>query len=879
MFPYPSGLLHMGHVRVYSISDAISRARQMMGYEVLHPMGWDGFGLPAENAAIDRRLHPSDWTTKNIAQMKDQMNRLGYSFDWDREVATCSPEYYRWTQWIFLQMAKSGLVYRKNALVNWDPVDQTVLANEQIDAQGNSWRSGARVEKKWMKQWFLKITKYAESLHAGLENLRGRWPSEVIDMQREWIGRSEGLTINFKVDRESFGSEIVVDSVSVFTTSPETLFGCTYIAVSPHHPLAERLMAEERRERGKAFVCQVEKFSSDRPSGFFTGAYVIHPISGKKLPIYLAEYVLAEYASGAVMGVPAHDARDRAFSIEHHLPAIQVLQSPAGGEKEYEFLGVPNVDMDKWLLKNSEEYSGRTVPEVRRAIEERATLEGWGKRDLAYALRDWLISRQRYWGTPIPIIHCPSCGPVTVPEDELPVTLPAKFEGQLRAGCFSPLSRDQSWVRCTCPTCGCPSERETDTMDTFVDSSWYFLRFPDSQNSSKAFSPDSVRKWFPVSLYIGGIEHAILHLLYARFVTRFLHERGLIPEPEPFSTLRTQGMVHGKTYRLLSSSRVVPPDQVQEAPDGTARLAGTGEVLKVSWEKMSKSKYNGVDPQTVIAAYGADTVRVFLLFKAPIERVLNWDAAQIAGPSRWLKRIWNVILRYHWLCYRVSVGTTSDAKNSNDTTERVKSGISLSNWSQKRRLHSELQSTIRLVSKDFESYSLNVAISRLMRFTGLLAAALPRLPVDVSLAAAPRSDEAELLDPAFARACLEPLLVLLAPIAPHFASEAWQLLRSELDADGTLRAPRPSEDIFEQSWPQAEPEHDQSVSDGRPVTLSVHISGVLKGKLALPIDTALTEQTAVQHVKNSPKFQKILRGKTIKKIVYISKNHTLNLCV
>ncbi|HEY9836467.1 MAG TPA: leucine--tRNA ligase, partial [Vampirovibrionales bacterium] len=541
MFPYPSGNLHMGHVRVYTITDVIGRLKRMQGYRVLNPMGWDAFGLPAENAAIERGIHPAKWTYQNIAQMKQQLERLGIAFDWTREVATCSPDYYKWTQWIFLQFFNAGLAYQKEAAVNWDPIDQTVLANEQVDNEGRSWRSGAKVERKLLKQWFFKITDYAEQLLNDLDQLTG-WPERVKLMQANWIGKSIGAYLEFPIVNST-------EKVAVFTTRPDTVYGVTYVVLAPEHPLTRQVTTPDQLAAVETFIQEVrnqselERTADDKPKrGIPTGGTAINPFTGEESPIWIADYVLYEYGTGAVMGVPAHDVRDFKFAREQNLPIKQVIVRADAADEKAE---LKEAYTEPGIVINSDLFNGMESTTAKGEIITYAEQQKWGKARVQYRLRDWLISRQRYWGAPIPVIHCPSCGAVPVPDEDLPVQLPEDVAFSGRG--LSPLSQLESWVNVPCPSCGEPAKRETDTMDTFIDSSWYFLRYPDAQNADKAFDIQQVNDWLPVDQYVGGIEHAILHLLYSRFFTKVLRDRGLFNFGEPFQRLLTQGMVQGLT--------------------------------------------------------------------------------------------------------------------------------------------------------------------------------------------------------------------------------------------------------------------------------------------------------------------------------------------
>ena len=602
MFPYPSGNLHMGHVRNYSIGDVLARYKTMEGFNVIHPMGFDAFGMPAENAAIKHGVKPSDWTYSNMDNMKRQQREMGLSYDWDRAVATCSPDYYRWTQWLFQLFYKRGLAYKKKAYVNWCETCGTVLANEQV-IEGKCWRCDSDVVKKDLSQWFLKITDYADVLLKDLDLLKG-WPERVKIMQENWIGRSEGL--EFSLDVPELGEKI-----AAYTTRPDTVYGITFLALAAEHPLIERICQNNpKAEEIRAFCkkaqnqSEMERTSSEsEKEGIFTGLYAINPFNGNKVEIWVTNYVLAEYGTGAVIGVPSEDQRDWMFATKYNLNIIITLQ-PKDRELKLEEMTEAYVDK-AGVLVNSAEFSGMDIKAAMKGIMDKAEAEGFGKRRVNYRLRDWLISRQRYWGAPIPVIYCPDCGEQLVPEDQLPVMLPedVKFE----QGAVSPLAQSESFVNCTCPKCGKPARRETDTMDTFICSSWYYLRYTDPHNDKLPFDKDKVNYWAPVDQYIGGIEHAILHLLYSRFFTKVLRDAGMVDFSEPFTNLLTQGMV---------------------LKDGS---------------KMSKSTGNVVSPEEIIAQYGADTARLFILFAAPVDRDLDWSDEGVAGASRFLKRVWRIM--------------------------------------------------------------------------------------------------------------------------------------------------------------------------------------------------------------------------------------------
>ncbi len=812
MFPYPSGSLHMGHVRNYVITDVIARVQRMQGRRVLHPMGWDAFGLPAENAAIERGVDPGVWTDRNIAQMRAQLQRLGLSIDWDREVATCHADYYRWTQWLFLQFLEAGLAYRREATVNWDPIDNTVLANEQVDAEGRSWRSGALVEKRKLRQWFLKITAYADQLLDDLPQLQG-WPERVRTMQANWIGRSSGAELQFDVltpDGSSSGERI-----SVFTTRPDTLYGATYLVLAPEHPLVATLTRAEQRLQVEAFCNLVSRQSDqdrtadDRPKrGVPIGASVRNPTSGEVLPLWIADYVLAEYGTGAVMGVPAHDQRDFLFARQYELPVRQVIIPEGSDEHAYE----GGAWTEPGVMIHSGPYDGLPSSEAKQRIIAAAEAGGWGQGRVQYRLRDWLISRQRYWGCPIPAIHCEACGVVPVPKEQLPVELPQGVSLEGRGG--SPLARLESWVRVACPCCGKPARRETDTMDTFMCSSWYYLRYSDPKNGEQPFGRRAVDHWLPVDQYVGGIEHAILHLLYSRFFTKVLRDRGLLSFDEPFQRLLTQGMVQGITYKNSHSGKYVAPADVADLSDPRDPISG--EPLETFYEKMSKSKYNGVDPAVVIDRYGADTARMFILFKAPPEKDLEWDDADVEGQFRFLQRLWRLVDG------AVARGVTLPAVPTAIEAAELSPG--------ERQLRCAVHTAIQAIREDLDGdVQLNTAVSELMKLSNAMAAELEK-------ASAPVAEEA-----------LRTLLLLLAPFAPHLAEELWQKLEANPDGHSS---------VHRQRWPL----HDAAALVRDMIQLVIQVKGKVRGSLEVPADAdaatleklALASEVAAKWLEGQP---------------------------
>ncbi|MEN9872029.1 MAG: leucyl-tRNA synthetase [Cyanobacteriota bacterium] len=817
MFPYPSGNLHMGHVRNYVITDVIARLKRMQGYRVLHPMGWDAFGLPAENAAIDRGIPPAQWTWQNIAQMREQLKQLGLSIDWEREVTTCSPDYYQWTQWLFLQFLDAGLAYQKEAAVNWDPIDQTVLANEQVDNEGRSWRSGAIVERKLLKQWFFKITDYAEKLLQDLNQLEG-WPERVKTMQANWIGKSVGAYLEFPVVGRT-------DKIAVFTTRPDTVYGVTYIVLAPEHPLTPEVTTPEQKAAVEAFMeeikgeTEIERTAEDKPKrGILTGGQAVNPFNGEEVPILIADYVLYEYGTGAVMGVPAHDVRDFKFATEKGLP-IKTVIVPVGANGCSPSLDVDSPPADAYTepgtIANSEQFDGMPSVEGKTKIIEYAEQQGYGQARIQYRLRDWLISRQRYWGCPIPVIHCDDCGTVPVPEQDLPVELPESVELSGRGG--SPLAQLASWINVACPCCGQPAKRETDTMDTFIDSSWYFLRYSDASNTNTAFATERVNDWMPVDQYVGGIEHAILHLLYSRFFTKVLRDRGLLNFDEPFKRLLTQGMVQGLTYKNPKTNKYIPAPEIN--PDDPVDPE-TGDKLDIFFEKMSKSKYNGVSLEQGLGQYGVDTARMFILFKAPPEKDLEWDDADVEGQFRFLNRVWTLVSSYE------------PAQITETSTEFTKAEKDL-----RRAIHTAIKEVTEDLTGD---YQFNTAVSELMKLSNALK--------DAQCETSPVYQEG-----------IETLVLLLAPFAPHLAEELWSRLGN-------------SESVHKQQWREV----DESALVVDEITLVVQIMGKTRGTIQVP---AGSDKSALEkYATESEIAQKYIEGKEVKKIIVVP-NKLINFVV
>ena len=729
MFPYPSGRIHIGHVRNYTMGDVLARYKKMRGHEVLHPMGWDAFGMPAENAAMEKGVHPGGWTHDNIAHMKAQLKRIGFALDWTREFATCDASYYGHEQALFIALYEAGLVYRKQAEVNWDPVDMTVLANEQV-IDGKGWRSGAEVEKRKLNQWFLKITDFAEELLDGLDGLDG-WPDKVKLMQANWIGKSKGLQFAFDL---SDG-----DKVEVYSTRPDTIFGASFVAVAADHPIASRVAegndaAQAFIEKCKAGGTTAAALETAEKLGFDTGLTARHPFTGEALPVYIANFVLMDYGTGAVMGVPGHDQRDFEFATKYDLPIPRVV-APNADDADKPFAG--EAEPGEGVIVNSQFLDGLDVEAAKREVIARIEAAGAGEGKTVWRLRDWGVSRQRYWGTPIPFIHCDTCGVVPVPEEQLPVELPEDVEFDTPG---NPLDRHPTWKHVDCPGCGGKAVRETDTLDTFVNSSWYFLRFA-SQPADKPFDRDEVARWLPVEQYIGGIEHAILHLLYARFWTRALERIGMLDFAEPFASLFTQGMVTHETYQAGDGSWLSPGEVKKDGAD-YMRIEDGSPVTVGRVVKMSKSKKNVIDPDAIITQYGADAVRWFMLSDSPPERDLPWSEAGIEGCSRFVHRLWRLT-------------TQRDAAASGEDLDLA------------RKTHR----TIAAVAEDIEALSFNKAVARIYELTGAVEKAKP---------SASREE------------AIETLLLLASPMMPHLAEEAW----AEAGRDGL---------IANAAWPEVDP--------------------------------------------------------------------------
>ena len=848
MLPYPSGKLHMGHVRNYTINDVMARQLRMQGFNVLMPMGWDAFGMPAENAAINNQVPPAQWTYSNIAYMKKQMMAMGLSIDWSREIATCSPDYYRWNQWLFLKMLEKGIAYRKTQVVNWDPIDQTVLANEQV-IDGRGWRSGAIVEKREIPGYYLNITAYAEELLNDLEPLG--WPERVKIMQQNWIGKSFGVRFAFPHAIEEDGALIQEGKLYVFTTRADTIMGATFVAVAPEHPLAT--YAAKNNPELAAFIEKCKKGSvieadlaTQEKEGLPTGLTVNHPLTGKAISVWVGNYVLMSYGDGAVMGVPAHDERDFAFALKYALPIEQVvgLKDP---EKADSLKAKPftnehwqewYADKDHTIVMNSGAYDGLTVAEAILAVATDLEKLDLGAKKTTYRLRDWGISRQRYWGTPIPIIHCgdsqtPGCGEVPVPEADLPVVLP---EDCVPDGSGNPLNKRADFLNCVCPKCGKPARRETDTMDTFVDSSWYFMRYtgPDA----KQMVDGRNEYWMPMDQYIGGIEHAILHLLYARFWTKVMRDLGLISFNEPFKNLLTQGMVLNETYyRDLPNGRrewINPADvdlQLDEKgrPQG-ATLKSDGLPVEIGGvEKMAKSKNNGIDPQTLIDLYGADTSRLFTMFAAPPEQQLEWSETGVEGAARFLRRLWNFADANKAICQ-----SASSVSNSLDKQDFTQQDLT----KQDQVLRFEIHTILKQANFDYSRMQYNTVVSACMKILNTL------------------EQSAEVSGSVMVES-ISILLRILYPIVPHITQQLWTDLGFDQANQSELGQ------LLDAPWPEV----DESALVQNEIKLMLQVNGKLRGDFLVPADSSREQIESIAMA--TPTLQKLLDGATPKKVIVV----------
>ncbi len=878
MFPYPSGKIHMGHVRNYTIGDVVARFKRMSGFNVIHPMGWDAFGLPAENAAINRNIPPKEWTLNNIEYMKNELKKLGFSYNWNREVTTCLPDYYHWNQWMFLKMLEKGIAYRAKTTVNWCPNCQTVLANEQVDDEGGCWRCGTTVEQKEINSWYLKITDYAEELLKDLELLKGYWPESVIEMQKNWIGKSIGAKVKFPL-KEKQGN---INYIEVFTTRPDTLFGVTYLVLAPEHPLVTKLTTTKQAEKVKAFVEKMKKIEKRKRTtgeiekeGVFTGSFVVHPLTKEEIPVYIANFVLMDYGTGAVMSVPAHDQRDFEFARKYNLP-IKVVISPKDEKLKPESL--EEAYEQPGITVNSGKYSGITSQEAKRKITENLEEKKLGEKAIQYRLRDWNISRQRYWGTPIPVVYCEKCGTVPVPDNLLPVKLPenVSFTGE-----GNPLAKTKSFAHTNCPKCGTPAKRETDTMDTFFDSSWYFLRYCSPKCETLPFKPEEAAYWMVVDQYIGGIEHAVLHLLYSRFFTKVMRDLNLIKAKEshrqykffkagePFQNLLTQGMVCKKWIKVKTALNVLKIEEEDKLTKLIKTLGGetveTGKTVKEflsenrigtgdnfllvisnkeisrhlknqegkleelvknhgELSKMSKSKMNTVSPEDMLNTYGADATRLYILFAAPPETEFEWKMEDIEGAFRFLKRVFFFVT---------------------DKKKLFSKETGLSNLSKTgKELRRKNHKTLKKVTAEFnERFKFNTAIASIMELFNTLSKFKPET----------EGDEEALKE------AIENLIVMLSPVTPHLSEELWKLT-GHTDIISTY------------NWPTV----DEKALVKEEIELPVQINGKVRGKITVSAD--IDEKTLKKEVLNLEKVNKYIEGKEIKKFIYV-KGRLINVVV
>ncbi len=812
MLPYPSGRIHVGHVRNYSIGDVLGRFLTMRGYNVLHPMGWDAFGLPAENAAIENRIHPAKWTYANISEMKAQLKRMGFSYDWGREIASCDPAYYRWNQWMFLKMWERGLAYRRQSLVNWCDSCLTVLANEQVEG-GVCWRCGTPVIQKELEQWFLRITAYADELLEGCDQLAAGWPERVLTMQRNWIGKSEGVEVDFPtID----GGE----PIRIFTTRQDTLYGATFIVLAPEHPRVRSLVAGTAHEdEVLAFVEQVRRMdrsvrtaADTEKLGMFTGRYALNPLTQESIPIWVANFVLLEYGTGAIMAVPAHDQRDFEFAHAYALPIRVVIQPPG---RTLDAHSMTDAYTDEGSMVNSGHFTGLGSVQGRALVAEYLEGQGIGQRSINFRIKDWGISRQRYWGTPIPMIHCPACGIVPVPYDQLPVVLPLELEFEY--GARSPLAAAPSFYAISCPRCGQPARRETDTMDTFVDSSWYFERYTSPHASDAPFHQGAVDYWMPVDLYIGGIEHAVLHLLYARFWTKVLRDLGLVKVDEPFSRLLTQGMVCMETLWCEQHKWLFP----QEVEEGRCVKCGRTVIVGRS-EKVSKSKHNIVDPDELIRRYGADTTRLFILFAAPPERDLDWNDQGVEGCYRFLNRVWRMVRRIRARTADLPVDPAQLAAASD-------AALAL-----RRKTHQ----TLRKVTEDIqERYHFNTAVAAIMELVNMQY----QFPVE-EVEDAPTCQAL--------REAAEVTVLLLSPFTPHIAEELWMQLGHD-------------QNVLREPWPSFDP----GLTREEEVTIVIQVNGRVRSRLTVPASIAEDDLRAA--ALRYERIQEWVAGKTVRKVIVV----------
>lgn len=819
MFPYPSGRIHMGHVRNYTIGDVVARTKKMAGFNVLHPMGWDAFGLPAENAAIEKGVHPAKWTYENISNMKKQLKRLGFSYDWDREIASCRPEYYKWEQLVFIKMYEKGLAYKKKSSVNWCPSCNTVLANEQVEG-GECWRCSSTVETKELEQWFFKITDYTEELLDWCDKLKG-WPDKVISMQKNWIGKSYGCEIDFPMESGD-------GKITVFTTRQDTVFGATFMSIAPEHPLVAQLSKGKNEKEVAEYVRKSKNLTSIQrqmaeyeKEGVFTGSYCINPFTGWKMPIYIANFVLMEYGTGAVMAVPSHDERDFQFAKKYNLPIVVVIQPK---DKTLDAKEMKEAYTDQGFLINSGPFNGLFNEDAKEKIANYLEEKGIGKKTVNFRLRDWGISRQRYWGAPIPIVYCEKCGVVPVPESDLPVLLPenVNITGKGR----SPLAELESFVNTSCPKCGGKAKRDTDTMDTFVESSWYFLRFASPRYDKGMINEDDVNYWLPVDQYIGGVEHAILHLLYSRFYVKVLRDLGIVKIDEPFTNLLTQGMVCMESYHCEEHNYLLP-EEVKEIEGKKVCSICSKEITVGRVEKMSKSKKNVVDPDDLVKNYGADTSRLFCLFAAPPEKDLDWSERGVEGSYRFIQRVWRLF--YNWISFFQAPTERSMPLSDNKISKEIL-----------RFTHKTIK---RVTDEAVNKFHFNTAISSIMEFVNFLYSINDTKDAEINNAI---------------RYAIQHLIILLYPFTPFVCEELW----SEMGF---------KESLYFEKWPK----YDALLIQEDVVTIVVQINGKVRGKFDFPAD--LDEKSMERNILNDEKMKQYIKG-DIKKIIWVPKKLVNIIC-
>ena len=829
MFPYPSGYLHLGHLRVYTIADVVARFHSLQGSNVLLPMGWDAFGLPAENAAIERGINPATWTKMNIAKMKEQLALMNGSWNWPCELATCDPSFYKHTQKIFLLLQERGLAYQNEAEVNYDPVDKTVLANEQVDANGCSWRSGAKVEKRKLKQWFLRISEFRESLLQDLEVLAKNeaWPERVLAMQKNWLGKSTGATIKFPI--MAFNQDMHA-AIEVFTSRPDTLFGVQYLALASTHPVVAKLAAKDPELQ--AFLDTLPGLPADSKVGYMLPHIrAVNPLAyhedtpdatKRSIPVYVASYVIGDYGEGAVMGVPGHDVRDHAFwKTYHYDEPVRFVLAASEDESTTAMMNDPFIDHGI-MTEHSGLFKGKSSKETGETLVSMLEKASLAEPVEKWRLRDWLISRQRYWGTPIPVVHCDSCGAVPVPDEQLPVVLPEVDEHWVGKKTGNPLETLDDWVNTSCPKCDGLAKRDTDTMDTFVDSSWYYMRFIDAQNKDAPFSAEKAKSMLPVDLYIGGIEHAILHLLYARFIYKFLMTSSLVPESEealekvyePFQRLITQGMVHGRTYVNPATGRFLKPDEVDLSDPAKPKVVATGETATVTYEKMSKSKHNGVDPTNVIAQHGADATRAHMLFQAPVSEILDWDGEKIVGVTRWMGRVYDLVVK-------LGPGPTEPEEPRayfENTASRLGSMTAgeLARWDADVAVWRDVQKTISSVTASYEKvYALNTVVSDLMSLANTI------------------QEKAGTLSDGIQRQAVSALLRMMAPITPAFSEECWSLLGLQRESGSMFKGDGKI------SFPVLDGTLELALLQPRKQTCAVQVNGKMRVAVEIPKPSGL----------------------------------------